>query len=247
MRCAAAVGGRGRVEFSLRWWPDGRVSGRCGPVTANDNGDELRRADWRRGLATALPPSATGLRRCQRSVSACRMPVATTAWAGAWCAAGPGAKPARSNPPWRLGGARDPTTTHPPEHDVGFQLTARFQVLIGVRIECRSACQVIEFVRVGGVKVLRRITGGDAETGFGADIGAGIAWKGSKCGFSAELRGRGLLIHDSKGFRERGLSRSLGWDPRRRHEAWRSAIPTGWGHPIVPSGYAKRRSGLSAG
>ena len=58
-----------------------------------------------------------------------------------------------------------------------------------------------------------RHDGGDAETGFGADISAGIAWKDMKRGLSAELRGRGLLTHESKGFRERGLSGSLGWDP----------------------------------
>ena len=58
-----------------------------------------------------------------------------------------------------------------------------------------------------------RHDGGDAETGFGADIGAGIAWRDPKRGLAAELRGRGVLAHESKGFRERGLAGSLGWDP----------------------------------
>ena len=51
-----------------------------------------------------------------------------------------------------------------------------------------------------------RHDGGDAETGFGADIGAGVAWSDPKRGLRAELRGRGLLTHESKGFRERGIS-----------------------------------------
>ena len=59
---------------------------------------------------------------------------------------------------------------------------------------------------------LRR-DGGDAETGFGADIGAGIAWADAERGLSAELRGRGLLAHEANGFRERGLSGSFAWDP----------------------------------
>ncbi len=59
---------------------------------------------------------------------------------------------------------------------------------------------------------LRR-DGGDAETGFGAEIGAGIAWRDAGRGLGAELRGRGLLAHRAKGFRERGLSGSFAWDP----------------------------------
>ncbi|MDD9993760.1 MAG: autotransporter domain-containing protein [Rhodospirillales bacterium] len=54
---------------------------------------------------------------------------------------------------------------------------------------------------------------GDAETGFGVNVGAGIAWADAKRGLGAELRGRGLLTHEAKGFRERGLSGSFVWDP----------------------------------
>ena len=60
-----------------------------------------------------------------------------------------------------------------------------------------------------------RHDGGDAETGIGADIGAGIAWVDPKRGLGAELRGRGLLAHEAEGFRERGLSGSVTWDPVR--------------------------------
>ena len=58
-----------------------------------------------------------------------------------------------------------------------------------------------------------RHDGGDAETGFGADIGAGLAWADPKRGLGAGLRGRGLLTHESKGFRRRGLEGTLSWDP----------------------------------
>ena len=54
---------------------------------------------------------------------------------------------------------------------------------------------------------------GDAETGFGADIAAGIAWTDPESGLGAKLRGRVLLAHESRGFRERGLSASFAWDP----------------------------------
>ena len=58
-----------------------------------------------------------------------------------------------------------------------------------------------------------RHDGGDAETGFGADIAAGIAWTDPESGLGAELRGRVLLAHEARGFRERGLSGSFAWDP----------------------------------
>ena len=59
-----------------------------------------------------------------------------------------------------------------------------------------------------------RRDGGDAETGLGVDLGAGLAWINPRSGFSAALHARGLLTHESDGFRDQGLSASLGWDPR---------------------------------
>ena len=55
---------------------------------------------------------------------------------------------------------------------------------------------------------------GDAETGLGADFGAGLAWRDPSRGIEAEARARGLLIHEDEGFREYGFSASLAWDPR---------------------------------
>ena len=63
------------------------------------------------------------------------------------------------------------------------------------------------------VEIGVRRDGGDAETGYGADIGAGIAWSDPERGISAEVRARGLLTHEADGFGERGLSGSLSWDP----------------------------------
>ena len=63
------------------------------------------------------------------------------------------------------------------------------------------------------VEIGVRHDGGDAETGFGVDIGGGLAWSDPRRGVSAELRGRGLLSHAASGFRERGFSGSLSWDP----------------------------------
>ncbi len=64
------------------------------------------------------------------------------------------------------------------------------------------------------VEVGLRLDGGDAETGFGIDFGGGIAWSDPGSGLSAELRGHALLTHEADGFRERGVSASLAWDPK---------------------------------
>ncbi len=58
-----------------------------------------------------------------------------------------------------------------------------------------------------------RHDGGDAETGFGLDLGGGLAWSDPATGFRAEASGRGLLTHESAGFSQRGFAGRLGWDP----------------------------------
>ena len=58
-----------------------------------------------------------------------------------------------------------------------------------------------------------RHDGGDAETGFGADIGAGLALSDPTRGLSAEIRARGLLTHEDDGLSERGLSGTLALHP----------------------------------
>ena len=54
------------------------------------------------------------------------------------------------------------------------------------------------------------LEGEDAETGFGADIGAGLAVEAG--GLVADLSARGLLAHEVSGFREWGASAALGYD-----------------------------------
>ena len=58
-----------------------------------------------------------------------------------------------------------------------------------------------------------RQDGGDAETGFGLDMGAGLLWADGARGLSAELKGRALLSHGAEGFQDEGFAASLAWDP----------------------------------
>ena len=58
-----------------------------------------------------------------------------------------------------------------------------------------------------------RQDGGDAETGFGMDLGAGILWRSPEHGISGELKGHTLLAHAEEEFREQGLALSFSWEP----------------------------------
>ena len=57
-----------------------------------------------------------------------------------------------------------------------------------------------------------RHDGDDAETGFGLDLGIGLALSDLERGLQAEMRGRGLLAHESEGFRDLGFSGSFAWE-----------------------------------
>ena len=59
-----------------------------------------------------------------------------------------------------------------------------------------------------------RRDGGDAETGFGVDVGGGIGWLHPGLGLSLDLEGRTLLAHEAGGRRDFGFSASLSFDPR---------------------------------
>ena len=58
-----------------------------------------------------------------------------------------------------------------------------------------------------------RHDGGDAETGFGADIGGGVTLVAPAGGLTVSLEGRGVLTHEAAGLRDRGVAGTLAWNP----------------------------------
>ncbi len=66
-----------------------------------------------------------------------------------------------------------------------------------------------------GFEIGVRHDGGDAETGFGAELGGSLAIADPANGLSLNLKGRGLVAHRASDFREWSSSASVGWDPRR--------------------------------
>ena len=63
------------------------------------------------------------------------------------------------------------------------------------------------------MEVGMRYDSGDAETGYGLDLGAAILWSAPEYGVSGELKGHTLLTHQEEAFREQGLTLSFSWEP----------------------------------
>ena len=75
-----------------------------------------------------------------------------------------------------------------------------------------------------------RLDGGDAETGFGADVGGGVALVDPGRGVTLEMKARGLAAHEAEGFREWGASAALVWEPRPQSERGLSlSLTQSWG------------------
>ena len=58
-----------------------------------------------------------------------------------------------------------------------------------------------------------RHDGGDAETGFGLEVGGGLAWQMPSLGLSLDIEGRTLLLHEAEGRSDQGFSATMNWDP----------------------------------
>ena len=56
-----------------------------------------------------------------------------------------------------------------------------------------------------------RHDGGDAETGFGVDLGGGIAWTDPKRGISLDIEGRTLIAHEDGSARDWGVSATFAY------------------------------------
>ena len=89
------------------------------------------------------------------------------------------------------------------------------------------------------VEVGLRHDGGDAETGAGMDVGAGLVVSDSSTGLSLDVRVRTLLVHQAEGFRERGVALSFSYNPT-------PSSPLGFTARVAPSWGGEARSGAEA-
>ena len=85
-----------------------------------------------------------------------------------------------------------------------------------------------------------RHDGGDAETGAGMDVAAGLILSDSSTGLAVDLRVRMLVVHQAEGFRERGMAVSFSYNPT-------PSTPLGLLARVVPSwGGGRATSGAEA-
>ena len=77
------------------------------------------------------------------------------------------------------------------------------------------------------VEVGLRHDGGDAETGAGLEVGAGLGYAGD--GFTIEGSVRGLLAHDDSGYKEWGASGALRIEPDASGRGFSLTVAPAWG------------------
>ena len=74
-----------------------------------------------------------------------------------------------------------------------------------------------------------RYDDGDAETGFGMELGGGLRYADAVLGLTVETRARALLAHEDGGYEEWGLGGSLSLDPGRLGRGLALRLDSGWG------------------
>ena len=89
------------------------------------------------------------------------------------------------------------------------------------------------------VEVGLRHDGGDAETGAGMDVGAGLVVSDSSTGLAVDVRVRTLLVHQAEGFRERGVAFSVSYNPT-------PSTPLGFSAKVAPSWGGQATGGAEA-
>ena len=89
------------------------------------------------------------------------------------------------------------------------------------------------------VEIGIRQDGGDAETGRGMDLGAGLVLADGVTGLAVDIRVRRLLVHQAEGFAESGMSISVSYNPT-------PSTPLGFTARISPAWGGEAMSGAEA-
>ena len=89
------------------------------------------------------------------------------------------------------------------------------------------------------VEIGIRQDGGDAETGRGMDLGAGLVLADGVTGLAVDIRVRRLLVHQAEGFAESGMSISVSYDPT-------PSTPLGFTASVAPAWGGESMSGADA-
>ena len=80
-----------------------------------------------------------------------------------------------------------------------------------------------------------RYEAGDAERGAGLVVGGGVEYRLAAVGLSLSVRGQGLLLHESAGFREWSAGGALRFDPGAQGRGVALSVAPSWGLATVDS------------
>ena len=110
----------------------------------------------------------------------------------------------------------------------------------------RTALEGAQNMELGGrialtpsIEVGIRQDGGDAETGTGMDVGAGLVFADAVTGLSVDVRVRTLVVHQAEGYAERGVSISVSYNPT-------PSTPLGFTGRVSPAWGGDSMSGAEA-
>ena len=74
-----------------------------------------------------------------------------------------------------------------------------------------------------------RWDGGDAQTGWGTEVGGGLDYRHAGLGLEVAVQGQYLLVHRERSFEDKGVSLSLAFDPGVRGQGLSLALRPAWG------------------
>ena len=80
------------------------------------------------------------------------------------------------------------------------------------------------------VQLGARLDGGDADTGLGADLAGGFSLANLRTGLEVEARGHWLVAHQAQGFKERGASLAVRFDPGSDRKGLGFSFAPLWGN-----------------
>ena len=110
----------------------------------------------------------------------------------------------------------------------------------------RTAIEGSQKMTIGGrmalspsVEIGIRQDGGDAETGRGMDLGAGLVLADGVTGLAVDIRVRRLLVHEADGFAEHGMAISVSYNPT-------PSTPLGFSARVSPAWGGDAMSGTEA-
>ena len=96
-------------------------------------------------------------------------------------------------------------------------------------LESSRETHIAGTVLTPSIEVALRHDGGDAETGFGIDIGGGIRIGIPRSGLAVDLRMRRVVIHEAAQFQDRSLSLALSYDPTPSALGLNMRVTPTWG------------------